>query len=291
MSRSLIRPVPSRQNRTPSCRIQFAACPPLELPRSLLPPTPVPSPILSSICPQDCLFAGRERIEWIAGTGKKGARHGKPSRLARHPCVGLGSGNPIPRRRSRQRGQPHRAALDVARMITVLMLAMGGAIGTLARYGLNGVISARIATFPLGTMVVNISGCFAIGFIAAISDPSFGRVCLKTGWRDFLMIGFCGGYTTFSSFGLQTLNLARDGECFPVALNVIGSNVLGLLATYGGWVCGRAVRSEEHTSELQSLAYLVCRLLLEIKLRLPQLDPTFLLAFPDTFRGTPSGES
>ena len=135
-------------------------------------------------------------------------------------------------------------------MFTVLMLALGGAIGTLARYGLNGVVSARVATFPLGTMVINISGCFAIGFIAAVSDPSFGRAWLKTGWRDFLMVGFCGGYTTFSSFGLQTLNLARDGEWIPVALNVIGSNVLGLLAVYLGWVLGRFVQAKLHGGAL-----------------------------------------
>ena len=126
-------------------------------------------------------------------------------------------------------------------MLKFVMLALGGALGTLARYGLNGVISARVATFPLGTMIVNITGCFAIGVLAAVSDASFGRAWLKSEWRDFLMVGFCGGYTTFSSFGLQTLNLARDGEWLYVALNVVGSNTLGLLATYGGWVCGRAV--------------------------------------------------
>ena len=126
-------------------------------------------------------------------------------------------------------------------MLKLVMLALGGALGTLARYGLNGVISARVATFPLGTMIVNITGCFAIGVLAAVSDASFGRAWLKSEWRDFLMVGFCGGYTTFSSFGLQTLNLARDGEWLFVAGNVLGSNVLGLLATYGGWICGRAV--------------------------------------------------
>jgi CrcB protein len=124
-------------------------------------------------------------------------------------------------------------------MWTVLFLAVGGAVGTLARHGLNGLISARIATFPLGTMIVNITGCFVIGLIAAVSDPSLGRSWVRTEWRDFLMVGFCGGYTTFSSYGIQTLNLARDGEWLAVALNVVGSNVLGLLAVYLGWVCGR----------------------------------------------------
>lgn len=118
-----------------------------------------------------------------------------------------------------------------AGMFKLLWLALGGALGTLARYGLNGVISARFATFPLGTMIVNITGCFAIGLLAALS--------LRPEWRLFLMVGLCGGYTTFSSFGLQTLDLARDSEWLFVAGNVLGSNALGLLAVYLGWVCGR----------------------------------------------------
>jgi len=131
-------------------------------------------------------------------------------------------------------------------MFRLVMLAVGGALGTLARYGLNGAISARIATFPLGTMVVNVTGCFAIGFIASVSGPSMGRSWLKPEWRDFLMVGFCGGYTTFSSYGIQTLNLARDGEWLHVAGNVIGSNVLGLGAVYLGWVAGRFLQAKLH---------------------------------------------
>lgn len=132
----------------------------------------------------------------------------------------------------------------------LLLLFVGGGLGTLARYGLNGVISARVATFPLGTMIVNITGCFAIGFLAAIADPSFGRMWLKTGWRDFLMVGFCGGYTTFSSYGIQTLNLARDGEWLLVAGNIIGSNALGLVAVYLGWVLGRFLQAKFHGGAL-----------------------------------------
>jgi CrcB protein len=127
-------------------------------------------------------------------------------------------------------------------MLRLLLLAVGGALGTVARYGLNGVVSARIATFPLGTMVVNVSGCFLIGLLSAISGPALGRAWLKPEWRDFLLIGFCGGYTTFSSYGIQTLNLARDGEWLFVSLNIIGSNVLGLFAVYLGMVCGRALQ-------------------------------------------------
>ena len=115
----------------------------------------------------------------------------------------------------------------------LLWLACGGALGTLARYGLNGLISDRVATFPLGTMIVNITGCFLIGLLAPLS--------LRSVTRDFLMIGFCGGYTTFSSYGLQTMNLAADREWFYIALNVLGSNALGFLAVYLGWICGRAL--------------------------------------------------
>ena len=129
-------------------------------------------------------------------------------------------------------------------MFKLLLLALGGAIGTLARYGLNGLVSHHQAkhlpwavVFPLGTVLVNVTGCFAIGFIATVSSPAMGRAWMKPEWRDFWLVGFCGGYTTFSSYGLQTLNLARDAEWLSVALNIVGSNVLCLLAVYLGRVC------------------------------------------------------
>jgi CrcB protein len=90
-------------------------------------------------------------------------------------------------------------------MARLLILALGGALGTLARYGLNGVISARVATFPLGTMIVNVTGCFVIGLLAPLA--------LRHKWRLFLIFGFCGGYTTFSSFGIQTLEKVRVLTC------------------------------------------------------------------------------
>jgi CrcB protein len=130
-------------------------------------------------------------------------------------------------------------------MNRIVLLAVGGLLGTLARYGLNGLVSnhqARTwttwATFPLGTMVVNVTGCFVIGAIAAVSSPDAGRFWIKPEWRDFLMVGVCGGYTTFSSYGLQSLNLAKDGEWGSLALNVVGSNALGLLAVWLGWMFG-----------------------------------------------------
>jgi fluoride exporter len=119
-------------------------------------------------------------------------------------------------------------------MLKLGVLAVGGALGTLARYWLSGLVADRVVTFPLGTMMVNVTGCFLVGLL--------GTLTLRPEWRLFLIYGFCGGYTTFSSFGLQTLELAHDGEWLYVALNVAGSNVLGLLATYGGWVCGRLLQ-------------------------------------------------
>jgi fluoride exporter len=116
-------------------------------------------------------------------------------------------------------------------MIKVLLLILGGALGTLARYGLSGLIAERTGTFPFGTLVVNVTGCFLIGLLAVMA--------LGPEWRLFLIYGFCGGYTTFSSFGLQTLELARDGQWLFAAGNVLGSNVACLLAVYFGWVSGR----------------------------------------------------
>ena len=133
-------------------------------------------------------------------------------------------------------------------MIRLLLLALGGALGTLARHGLNGLVTdgqsnrqGWAALFPLGTMMVNITGCFIIGLLAAWSGPALGRDWMKPHWRDLLMVGFCGGYTTFSSFGLQTLHLARDGEWWLAALNILGTNALCLVAVWLGWLCGRAL--------------------------------------------------
>ncbi len=137
--------------------------------------------------------------------------------------------------------------------MTPFLLFLGGGLGTVARYGLNGFVTQRwpfAATFPLGTMIVNVSGCFVIGFLAAVGDPSLGRAWLRPHWRDFLAIGFCGGYTTFSSYGIQTLDLARDGEWLYVAGNVIGSNALGLLAVFLGRAFGLWLQSKFHGGSL-----------------------------------------
>jgi CrcB protein len=138
-------------------------------------------------------------------------------------------------------------------MFKLTLLMLGGALGTAARYGLNGWVSgfqgkhyAFPAVFPLGTMAVNVLGCFIVGFLAALSDETFGRAWIKPEWRDFLIIGFCGGFTTFSSYGIQTLNLARDGEWLMSALNIAASNILGLLAVYVGLVAGRLLQAKLH---------------------------------------------
>jgi CrcB protein len=139
----------------------------------------------------------------------------------------------------------------------MLMLATGGALGTLARYIVNGLVSSRQAeigalpeVFPLGTVAVNVSGCLVIGFIAAIAEPSLGRAWLRPEWRDFLLIGFCGGYTTFSSYALQTLNLVRDAEWAWALLNIVASNTLCLVAVFFGRAAGLLLQSMFHGGAL-----------------------------------------
>jgi CrcB protein len=118
--------------------------------------------------------------------------------------------------------------------ISYVVVILGGGFGSALRLGLSNCIAARYGdTFPLGTLVVNISGCFLIGFIAAVSGPD-GRLLLGPHARQGLMIGILGGYTTFSSFSLQTLSLAQDGEWLAAGLNILLSVALCLLGVWLG---------------------------------------------------------
>lgn len=127
-------------------------------------------------------------------------------------------------------------------MLTYLWLGLGGAIGTIARFWLNGVVSTYFPTFPMGTLVINITGSFLIAFFGTLTDPS-GRFMASPTTRTFFMAGICGGYTTFSSFSLQTLNLARDGEWLFAGLNIVSSVVLCLLAAWLGYVAAMFLNS------------------------------------------------
>jgi fluoride exporter len=118
-------------------------------------------------------------------------------------------------------------------MLSYLWIALGGALGTTARYWLSGVVARSIGeTFPWGTLVINVTGSFVIGFFGALTGPD-GRVFVGSTARQFVMIGMCGGYTTFSSFSLQTLNLMNDGEWLGAGAN-IGLSVL--LCMFAVWV-------------------------------------------------------
>ena len=97
-------------------------------------------------------------------------------------------------------------------MLMYLWVAIGGALGSVGRFWINGIVSRDFGeTFPWGTMLINVTGSFIIGFFA-VSTGTEGRWLVSPSFRTFFMIGICGGYTTFSSFSLQTLNLANNGE-------------------------------------------------------------------------------
>ena len=115
-----------------------------------------------------------------------------------------------------------------------LIVALGGAIGSVARYWMSGGVARLFGeTFPWGTLLVNVSGCFIIGLFATLTGTE-GRWMVAPSLRTFFMIGVCGGFTTFSSFSLQTLSLVRDGEWLFAGLNVLGSVALCLIFVWLG---------------------------------------------------------
>ena len=120
--------------------------------------------------------------------------------------------------------------------MTYVLVMIGSALGGGLRYWLSGVASTHISdTFPIGTLIVNVSGSFVIGFFATLTGPD-GRVFVGSDGRQFFMTGICGGYTTFSSFSLQTLNLVRDGEMTYAAANIVLSVALCLVAVWLGHI-------------------------------------------------------
>ena len=118
-------------------------------------------------------------------------------------------------------------------MLRVALIGVAGLAGTLGRYWLSGALARRYGEeFPFGTLAVNVLGCFLIGALFFVFEErgAFGETA-----RAALMVGLLGGFTTFSSYGLQTFALLREGALGRAALYVVASNLLGLLTVWGGY--------------------------------------------------------
>ena len=124
---------------------------------------------------------------------------------------------------------------------TYLWVALGGALGSVARYWLTNVVAALTGPrFPWGTILINIVGSFVIGLFAYLTTP-VGRVSVSFDIRAFVIAGICGGFTTFSAFSLQTLELARTGNWLQAGGNVVLSVVLCLAAVWAGYALARSI--------------------------------------------------
>ncbi|HVS10221.1 MAG TPA: fluoride efflux transporter CrcB [Planctomycetota bacterium] len=124
-------------------------------------------------------------------------------------------------------------------MTRLLLVVAGGSLGALARYGLSG-LAHRLygGTLPVGTLAVNVLGCLLAGSAMSLIED---RQALSSEARTFLLIGVLGAFTTFSSFGYETLALLRSGENGRALLNVAANVVLGLGAVWIGWGATRAL--------------------------------------------------
>ena len=119
------------------------------------------------------------------------------------------------------------------------LIGVAGLIGTLGRYWLSGFVARQYGeTFPWGTLFVNVVGCFLAGAVFYLTEERF---LVSPMVRSAILIGLLGGFTTFSSFGLQTFTLVRDGQLGLATLNITLSNLLGLVMVWAGYSLSRAL--------------------------------------------------
>lgn len=124
-------------------------------------------------------------------------------------------------------------------MLNYILISIGAAIGGVFRYGLASFIQKRVESFfPYGTLVVNITGSFVLGFIMYYLDE---KEFLSPQMRLFLTVGLCGGFTTFSTFSYETLNLIKNSQFLLAASNVLGSVFLCLIAIYLAYVLSKSL--------------------------------------------------
>jgi CrcB protein len=118
-------------------------------------------------------------------------------------------------------------------MQKLLYIGLAGLLGTLGRYFLTSYATRRYGeAFPYGTLLVNVVGCFLAGLLFHVMQERFDA---GETWRAVVLVGFLGGFTTFSAYGLQTFTLLRDGEVALAFVNVVASNVVGLLMVWAGY--------------------------------------------------------
>jgi CrcB protein len=133
--------------------------------------------------------------------------------------------------------------LGAAMLESSLWIALGGAIGSVMRFWLAELVGALVdSPFPWATVITNITGSFVIGFYATLTGPE-GRLLAGPVTRQFVMVGICGGYTTFSAFSLQTLTLAQSGDWLRAGANVGASVALCLVAVWLGHVAAAAINT------------------------------------------------
>jgi CrcB protein len=123
---------------------------------------------------------------------------------------------------------------------TYAWVAVGGAVGSMARFGLGIAVAELVgARFPWGTLLINVLGSFIIGWFDVLTGE-FGSWSVPADARVFVLVGICGGFTTFSSFSLQTMQLLQGGEAVRAGAYVVGSVVLCLVSVWAGMMLARA---------------------------------------------------